>query len=153
MPIRAAWAAIAIVACAPAPAVAQEMITLDAAAIAALSGKAMSPKIEARPMLAPGGDVLSLRVTIAANSDIPPHPHPAGKVAIVTVLSGDFKVGLGDTFSEAGLKNVAPGGIVIFRDTDPQHYARTGNAPVELLLMAAAKDKISPALLGAKAAK
>lgn len=129
---------------------AQSLITLDAAAINAVPGKTTPEKITIRPLLQPGGDVVTARVSLPANSDIAPHPHPAGKVAIVTVLSGDFKIGLGDKFDEAALKAVAPGGVIVLRDTDPKHFARTGNGPVELMLVAAPKASIAAAWLGDK---
>ncbi|MGB3271992.1 MAG: hypothetical protein WBA66_03740 [Xanthobacteraceae bacterium] len=148
---KSALASLALVATlAATPALAQEMITFDVTAFNALPGKTSPEKITFRPLLQGAGDVVSARVALPANADFAPHPHPAGKVAIVTVLSGDFKVGLGDKFSEAGLKTVAPGGVIVLRDTDPQHYARTGNGPVELLLVAAPKGSIPPVLLGAK---
>lgn len=123
---------------------AQSLITLDAAAVNALPATTSPEKITLRPFLK-GGDVVSARVSLPANADIPPHPHPAGKVAIVTVLSGDFKIGLGDKFDDAALKTVALGGVIVFRDTDPKHFARTGNGPVELLLVAAPKASVAPA--------
>src|SRR5690606_10103460 len=128
---------------------AQSLITLDAAAVNALPAKTSPEKITMRAFLQ-GGDVVSARVSLPANTEIAPHPHPAGKVAIVTVLSGDFKVGLGDKFDEAGLKTVAPGGVIVFRETDPKHFARTGNGPVELLLVAAPKAMVAPTWLGGK---
>jgi quercetin dioxygenase-like cupin family protein len=149
--MKYAFAAVAVSALTMAsPAAAQELITFDSAAFAALPGKSLSSNITARPLLQPGGDIMSLRVSLPANAKIDPHPHPAGKVAIVTVLSGEFKVGLGDSFNEAGLKTVAPGGVIVFRDNDPPHFARTGNGPVELLLVAGPKSAVSPMLLGSK---
>lgn len=148
---RSAFASLVLAAAvASFPASAQEMITFDVAGFNALPGKTSPEKITFRPLLQSGGDVVSARVSLPANTDIAPHPHPAGKVAIVTVLSGDFKVGLGNKFEDAGLKPVAPGGVIVFRDSDPQHFARTGNGPVELLLVAAPKASVPPALLGAK---
>ena len=134
----------------PVAAQAQSLITLDAAAVEALPAKTSPEKITVRSFLQPGGDVVAARVSLPANAEIAPHPHPAGKVAIVTVLSGDFKIGLGDKFDEAGLKTVAPGGVIVFRDTDPKHFARTGNGPVELLLVAAPKGAIAPIWQGGK---
>jgi len=134
----------------PAGAQAQSLITLDTAAVEALPAKTSPEKITLRSFLQPGGDVVAARVSLPANAEIPPHPHPAGKVAIVTVLSGDFKVGLGNKFDEAGLKTVAPGGVIVFRDTDPLHFARTGNGPVELLLVAAPKASVAPIWQGGK---
>lgn len=144
-------ASLALIAMAAnAAATAQDLITLDSKAIKALPSTTSPLKITALPLLQPGGNVVAVRVSLPANTDIAPHPHPPGKVAIVTVLSGNFKIGLGNTFSEAALNPVAPGGMIVFRDTDPQHFARTGNGPVELLLVAGPKDAVSPALLGAK---
>jgi len=134
----------------PGVASAEDLITFDAAAINALPGKTTPDKLIVRPFLQPGGDTTSARVSLPANSDIAPHAHPAGKVAIVVVLSGDFKIGLGDKFDEAGLKTVAPGGVIVLRDTDPKHFARTGNGPVELMLVAAPKASVAPAWLGTK---
>lgn len=134
----------------PLGASAESLITLDAAAVEALPAKTSPDKITLRSFLQPGGDVVAARVSLPASTDIPPHPHPAGKVAIVTVLSGDFKIGLGTKFDEAALKTVAPGGVIVFRDTDPLHFARTGNGPVELLLVAAPKGMIAPAWQGGK---
>jgi quercetin dioxygenase-like cupin family protein len=151
MLVKSALAAVAVSALVIAsPASAQQLITFDVAAFGALPGKALPSNITARPLLQPGGDIIAMRASLPANAKIGPHPHPAGKVAIVTVLSGDFKVGLGDKFDEAGLKTVAPGGVIVFRDNDPQHYARTGNGPVELLVVAGPKAAVSPALLGGK---
>ncbi len=133
----------------PAAACAQGLITLDGAAVNAVPSKTTPDKITLRSFLQPG-DVVAARVSLPANTDIPPHPHPSGKVAIVTVVSGDFKVGLGDKFDEAALKTVAPGGVIVFRETDPKHFARTGNAPVELLLLAAPKASVNPAWQGGK---
>ncbi len=141
---------LAVLLALPIGANAQSLITLDAAAINAVPGKTTPEKITIRPLLQPGGDVVTARVSLPANSDIAPHPHPAGKVAIVTVLSGDFKIGLGDKFDEAALKAVAPGGVIVLRDTDPKHFARTGNGPVELMLVAAPKASIAAAWLGDK---
>lgn len=139
-----------IVPAAGAPAAAQDLVTLDREAIKALPSATSPLKITSLPLLQPGGDVVAVRVSLPANTDIAPHPHPAGKTAVVTVLSGDFEIGLGTAFSEAALKRVAPGAMIVLRDTDPHHFARTGSTPVELLLVAAPKGAVSPPLLGAR---
>ena len=139
-----------IVAAAGAPAAAQDLVTLDSDEIKALPSATSPLKITSLPLLQPGGDVVAVRVSLPAGTDIAPHPHPGGKTAVVTVLSGDFQIGLGATFSEAALKRVAPGEMIVLRDTDPHHFARTGGTPVELLLVAAPKGGVSPALLGAR---
>lgn len=139
-----------IVVAAGSPAMAQDLITLDKKTIQALPSTTSPLKITLSPLLQAGGDVVAVRVSLPANTDIAPHAHPAGKVAMVTVLSGDIKIGLGNTFNEAALKSVPPGEMVMFRDTDPHHFARTGNSPVELILIAAPKAAIAQALPAAK---
>jgi quercetin dioxygenase-like cupin family protein len=152
MAVKSAFLAVLALttAAAVAPASAQDLITLDKKAIQALPSKTSPLKITSLPLLQAGGDVVALRVSLPANTDIAPHAHPAGKVAMVTVLSGDIKIGLGDSFNEAALKSLSPGEMVVFRDTDPQHFARTGSGPVELLLVAAPKAVVSQALPGVK---
>lgn len=139
-----------IAAAAISPASAQDLITLDSNAVKALPNTVSPLKITLLPLLQSGNEVVAGRVFLPANTDIAPHPHPAGKVAIVTVLSGEIRIGLGEKFNEAALKPLKPGDVVVFRDNDPLHFARTGNAPVELLLVAAPKGAVSPAWLGAK---
>lgn len=92
--------------------------------------------------------MVATRISLPAKTDIAPHAHPSGKVAVVTVISGDLAIGLGETFDESALKRLGAGAVIVFRDTDPLHFARTGNDPVELLLIAVPKAAISPALLG-----
>lgn len=129
---------------------AQDLIILDRNAIEALPSTTSPLKITSLPLLKPGGDVVAIRTSLPANSDIAPHPHPAGKVALVTVLSANFEIGLAETFSEAALKPLAPGEQIVLRDTDPRHFARIGSDPAELLLIAAPKGTVFPALLGTK---
>jgi hypothetical protein len=140
MAVKSAFLAVLALttAVAVAPASAQDLITLDKKAIQALPSKTSPLKITSLPLLQAGGDVVALRVSLPANTDIAPHAHPAGKV------------GLGDSFNEAALKSLSAGEMVVFRDTDPQHFARTGNSPVELLLVAAPKAAVSQALPGVK---
>ena len=148
-PRSAFLASFLLIACAMgAPAAAQELITLDRQTIDALPSTTSPLKITSLPLLQ--GDVGAVRVSLPANTDIAPHPHPAGKAAVITVLSGNLQVGLGEKFSETALKRIAVGEMFVFRDTDPLHFARTGDSAVELLLIAAPKESVSPALFGSK---
>ena len=132
------------------PAAAQELITLDRHRIDALPSTTSPLKITSLPLLQSQGEVVAIRVSLPANTDIAPHPHPAGKAAVVTVLSGNLQVGLGEKFSEPALKRISAGEMFVFRDTDPLHFARTGDSAVELLLIAAPSGSVSPTLFGTK---
>jgi quercetin dioxygenase-like cupin family protein len=52
-----------------------------------------------------------LRVKMAAGSRLPPHRHP--DVRFVTVLSGTFLLGFGDTFDPAALRAYPAGSLVV----------------------------------------
>ena len=62
----------------------------------------------------------TIRLRMPAGYKIPPHTHPTDEN--VTVVSGQFKVGMGATFNEAAMKTLPQGGFV----TAPKlmaHYA------------------------------
>lgn len=101
-----------------------------------------------RPVLPPGRDVVAMRVSVPPDSDIPPHGHPKGKAAMIFVLAGELRLGLGTAFDEEALRPVAAGGIAVFRADDPPHFARTGPEGAEFLVIAAPPEAIAPALLG-----
>ena len=120
-----------IVPAAGAPAAAQDLVTFGRDAIKALPSTTSPLKITSLPLLQPGGEVVAIRVSLPAGTDIAPHPHPGGKTAVVTVLSGDFQIGLGTVFSEAALKRVAPGEMIVLRYRPASlraHRQRAGRA-------------------------
>lgn len=62
----------------------------------------------------------TVRLRMPAGYKIPPHTHPTDEN--VTVVSGQFKVGMGSTFDASAMKTLPQGGFV----TAPQgmaHYA------------------------------
>ncbi|HEX9138212.1 MAG TPA: cupin domain-containing protein [Steroidobacteraceae bacterium] len=83
----------------------------------------------------PGGTgPATVRLKFPAGYAIPPHWHPTDE--IVTVISGDFSVGMGDTVDKKHMKRLKPGGFGIVPAT-MHHYAwtKTG-AIVQINLMA-----------------
>jgi hypothetical protein len=69
---------------------------------------------------ASSGD-FTIRLKLPDGYKIPPHWHPTREN--VTVISGTFKVGMGDTFDENKM-NAFPAGSFAYLDPDMHHYAK-----------------------------
>jgi len=91
--------------------------------------------LEGNPMAASGD--YTVRLKMPAGYKIAPHWHP--KRENVTVISGTFKVGMGDKFEEKSMM-IFPVGSFAFLDPDMHHYAQAstdvvvqihGQAPVQ----------------------
>lgn len=74
--------------------------------------------LEGNPM-ASSGDY-TVRLKMPDGYRIPPHWHP--KRENVTVISGTFKVGMGDHFDKASMMDF-PAGSFAYLDPDMHHYA------------------------------
>ena len=74
--------------------------------------------VEGDPM-ASSGD-FTIRIKMPNGYKIAPHWHP--KRENVTVISGNFKVGMGDKFDESKMM-VFPAGSFAYLDPDMHHYA------------------------------
>ena len=141
--------AVALGASATFPAAAQELLWHTPEKTLELSGEPRASGSNGLRLLNHDDAVVAVRVWYPPDTEIAPHPHPAGKVALVTVLSGEIELGLGDEYDAAGLKAVPVGSTVVLRADDPQHFGRTGPSGVQLLLVAAPEGAIAPALLAA----
>ncbi len=75
---------------------------------------------------ASSGD-FTIRLKMPNGYKIAPHWHP--KRENVTVLSGNFKVGMGDKFDEAKMTTF-PAGSFAYLDPDMHHYAMASGAVV-----------------------
>ena len=91
--------------------------------------------LECNPMAASGD--YTVRLKMPAGYRIAPHWHP--KRENVTVISGTFKVGMGDSFDESKMATF-PAGSFAYLDPDMHHYAMAdddvvvqihGSAPVQ----------------------
>ncbi|HVT17238.1 MAG TPA: cupin domain-containing protein [Thermoanaerobaculia bacterium] len=69
----------------------------------------------------------TMRLWMPAGYKIPPHSHPAPEH--VTVVSGTFNVGLGDTFDKAK-GNKLPAGTFAFLAPEMHHFAFTSKETV-----------------------
>ena len=81
--------------------------------------------IEGNPM-ASSGDY-TIRLKMPAGYKIAPHWHP--KRENVTVISGDFKVGMGDKFEESKMTTF-PAGSFAYLDSDMHHYAMASSETI-----------------------
>ena len=66
-----------------------------------------------------------VRLKMPAGYKIMPHWHPTDEH--VTVLSGNFEVGMGETFDKAALHDLPVGGYVLL-PAEMRHYAMAKNA-------------------------
>ncbi len=83
-----------------------------------LAAGAQVAVIEGDPM-ANSGD-FTLRIKMPDGFKLAPHFHP--KRENVTVISGNFKVGMGDKFDESKMMTF-PAGSFAYMDPDMHHYA------------------------------
>jgi len=63
-----------------------------------------------------------MRLKLPANYRIPPHTHPGDEV--VTVISGEFRIGMGRQFDAAVTKPIAAGGVVAM-SPGMEHFVET----------------------------
>ena len=75
---------------------------------------------------ASSGD-FTIRLKMPAGYRIAPHWHP--KRENVTVISGNFKVGMGDKFDENKMMTFGPGSFA-YLDPDMHHYAMADGATI-----------------------
>lgn len=75
---------------------------------------------------ASSGD-FTIRLKLPAGYKIAPHWHPTREN--VTVISGTFKVGMGDKFDESKM-NAFPAGSFAYLDPDMHHYALASGGEV-----------------------
>lgn len=72
----------------------------------------------------------TMRISFPDGYRIPPHYHPA--VERVTVIEGDFQLGMGDKFDESALKSM-PAGAFVSMQPGTRHFARAkGNTVVQV---------------------
>jgi quercetin dioxygenase-like cupin family protein len=75
----------------------------------------------------------TMRLSLPDGYRIPPHFHPA--VERVTVIEGNFQLGMGDKFDEAALKSMKAGAFVSMQP-GTRHFVRAkGNTIVQLNAM------------------
>jgi quercetin dioxygenase-like cupin family protein len=100
---------------------------IDAMAQAGAAGPRMTTLLgdPARPGL------YSVRVSIPAHTQIPPHTHRDNRA--VTVLSGIWHMGYGTSFDTKALKDLPPGSFFTEPAGQP-HFSQTEGEPVVILV-------------------
>ena len=68
-----------------------------------------------------------MRLKFPASYKIPPHTHPVDEV--VTVVSGEFNIGMGASVDPAKMKAINAGGVIAMAP-GTQHYAQTNQETV-----------------------
>ena len=68
-----------------------------------------------------------MRLKLPANYRVPPHTHPVDE--IVTVISGEFNIGMGKNFEEAQTKAYTAGGLVAM-PPGTEHFVYTDQETV-----------------------
>ena len=71
--------------------------------------------------------LFALRLKLPADYHIPPHTHPRPEV--VTVISGTFQIGMGETANEEETQDLTAGSFFAFAP-DTAHFAYTGEETV-----------------------
>jgi quercetin dioxygenase-like cupin family protein len=72
----------------------------------------------------PGGaGTFTVRLNAPAGYTVPPHTHPTAER--LTVLSGSFRVGMGDKMNESSMHELGPGGYVVL-PSGMAHFAKAG---------------------------
>jgi quercetin dioxygenase-like cupin family protein len=90
----------------------------------------------------------SVRVTIPAHRQVPPHTHRDNR--LVTVVSGTWRVGYGTSFDEKALKTLPPGSFYTEPAGQP-HFTAAGDEPVVIIVTGLGPSDTQ--LLGAPAAR
>jgi quercetin dioxygenase-like cupin family protein len=68
-----------------------------------------------------------MRLKFPENYRIPPHTHPTDEV--ITVIGGEFNIGMGPTFDPGATKAITTGGVVAM-PPGTQHFVQTGRETV-----------------------
>jgi quercetin dioxygenase-like cupin family protein len=63
----------------------------------------------------------TVRLKAPAGYKVMPHTHPTAER--LTVISGSFKIGMGEKFDEASMQEMGPGGYVVM-PANMAHYAK-----------------------------
>jgi hypothetical protein len=71
--------------------------------------------------------MFTMRVKFPAGYTVPPHHHPADE--LVTVIEGDFMLGMGDTFDKTKMAAMKPGGYAVAAKT-MNHYVTSANGGI-----------------------
>lgn len=71
--------------------------------------------------------VFVMRLKFPANYRVPPHSHPVDEV--VTVISGEFNIGMGREFDAAKTKSIKAGGVVAM-SPGMEHFVQTDQETV-----------------------
>lgn len=117
---------------------AQQLKTLTPDQIQSLSSASTSiPGARHWPIVShDGGQVTATKIWLPAHTDLPPHgKFGVGTAGAVLVLSDGLELAMGSKFDASKLQAVPQGSLVLLTPGHDTHYGRTGEQPVELLMI------------------
>jgi len=74
--------------------------------------------------------MFTIRIKFPAGFTVQPHHHPADE--LVTVIEGDFALGMGDTFDRERMTLLKPGGYAVAAKTMNHYVTSTGGGVVQI---------------------
>ena len=78
-------------------------------------------------------ELFTVRLRLPNGYKVPPHTHPTDEH--VTVIQGQFRVGMGTTFDSKGMMTLGPGGFVTAPANHPHYAAAQGEVIVQVHAM------------------
>ncbi len=97
------------------------------------------------------GAVRVMRAWYPPDVKLEPHGQmKAGMAAIVTVLAGDMKLAMGSEYDESKLKDLPVGSVFVLTHDNAAHFAKTGPAGAQLLLVIGPDKDLNAGLIGRK---
>lgn len=135
-----------------APAMAQDLVMYGPQEVAGFASAPSSTGSRGLALLSHDqGAVRVMRVWFPPDVKLEPHGHmDEGKAAIVTVLSGDMKLAMGDEYDESKLKKLPVGSVFMLTHGNTVHFAKTGSAGAQLMLVIAPEKDLNADLLSRK---
>ena len=129
---------------------AQEMVLHGPQEAANFAGEPSASGSRALVLLSHGeGTVRVIRVWYPPNVELPPHgAMQEGQAAIVTVLAGDMKLAMGSEYDESRLETLPVGGAFVLTHENAAHFAKTGAAGAQLLLVVGPEKELNTAMIG-----
>lgn len=134
------------------PAAAQELVLFGPQEIATHTSEPSASGSRRLALLShDDGLVRVLRVWYPPEVKLEPHGQmKEGMAAIVTVLAGDMKLAMGSEYDESRLKDLPVGSAFVLTHDNAAHYAKTGPAGAQLMLVIGPEKDLNADLIGGK---
>ncbi len=134
------------------PAMAQELVLYGPQEVAGFASAPSATGSRGLPLLSHDqGAVRVMRAWFPPDTKLEPHGKmDEGKAAIVTVLAGDMKLAMGDKYDENKLRDLPVGSVFVLTHGNAAHFATTGPAGAQLMMVIASEKDLNADLIGRK---